>query len=366
MSENGDYRTYSEAGVDISAGEKCSSIAYRACVETYGNRKGRFGEPKEFEGSFSAPISIDVTSPDTYLVKNSDGVGSKALIAQRMDRHVSLGFDLVAMNADDAAAVGAEPFVGTNILDIAEADPAVVGELMTGLVRACDRAHLAMVGGEIAELPDQLKGFNVPYIWNADTLGVVEKGKEIDGSEISAGDPVVALRSAGMRSNGFTLARKILKDRYGRDWVDEEGPGGKSWGEALLEPSAICTPALTEMVGKYGDEGRAEISGIAHVTGGGIENLDRILPEEFGASLDGLFAPHPEMKLLQEMGPVSDPEAYRTWNMGQCMFIVTDQPDRVVGIAEKHGLQGKECGRVDDSGKIEVRSRGVGGSGFKL
>ena len=366
MPKDEKYRTYDEAGVSISEGDKCSSIAYRACLETYENRKGRFGQPKEIGGSFSAPVSIDVSAPDTYLVKNSDGVGSKALIAQKMDHHKSLGFDLVAMNVDDAASIGAEPFVGTNSLDIAKAEPELVKELMSGLVQACEQANLAMIGGEIAELPDQLKGFGNPYIWNADIIGVMEKDKKIDGSKIRSGDSIVSVRSRGMRSNGFTLARKILGDTYGNEWEKEKGPERSSWGEVLLKPSVICTPAITKMVGRYGEGGFANVSGVVHLTGGGLENLKRVLPSHLGAELVDLYEPHDEMVLLQEMGPVSDREAYRTWNMGQCLLIITDQPDEVIGLSEELGLECKKSGKVVKSDKIQVKGKGREGKEFDL
>ena len=366
MPEEKEYKTYSSAGVDVEKGDECSRIAYQACLDTYGNRKGRFGNPKVFEGGFSGPVKINRSLENAYLVKNSDGVGSKALVAQRMGKHNTLGHDLIAMNADDTASIGAEPFVGTNSLDVSRAEPELVGDLMAGLVEACGRADIAMVGGEIAELPDQVKGYSNPYIWNADLLGVLEEEKLIDGSDIQPNDKIVAVKSNGIRANGLTLAREICCESFGSNWHEEECESGESWGEVLLKPSRIVSPALVDIFGGYGEEANVEVHGVAHITGGGIHNLERVLPGDLGAEITDLYEPQPEFLLLQELGPVSDEEAYSIWNMGQCMLIVTPEADSVMDRLDQADCPSRICGEVTGKGEVTVRTRGKEGTTLSL
>lgn len=366
MAEDRESVTYKDSGVDVGLGERCSRIAYETCKATYKNREGRFGEPVELEGGFSGPLRVNMPVKGNYLVKNTDGVGSKVIVAQKTGVHSTVAFDLIAMNADDAVSVGAEPFAGTNFLDVKDMDPELVKQLMDGLEKACDASGIAMVGGEIAELGEQVKGHDKPYIWNADTLGVLEKGKYIDGSDISAGDAVVAIRSNGIRSNGMTLARKICRDRFGVRWHEEKLDSGSTWGEALLKPSKICCSALLDVIGRYGEPSRANITGLVHITGGGMKNLRRVLPSGLGAELNDLFEPHAELKKLQELGPVEDSQAYNTWNMGQCFLLTTPEPDKVMEILKESGLECKASGEVVEGGDIQIESKGLRGGKLKF
>ncbi len=366
MDEQRDEMTYEDAGVDIAEGDRCSAIAYETCKRTYANRDGRFGTPAEFEGGFAGPLQVDMSLDDAFLVKNSDGVGSKVLVAQRMDRHDTVAHDLVAMNVDDTVTVGAEPVAGTNSLDIAEADIELVEDLMQGLESACAAAGIAMVGGEIAELGEQVTGHRRPYVWNSDVLGVVDEDDIIDGSAVVAGDAVVGVRSNGIRSNGLTLARSICRDAAGEEWHEEQMDGSLTWGDALLKPSTICCGGLLDLVGRYGEDGRGTVTGMAHVTGGGITNLDRVLADGQGAVLDDLFAPQAEFLALQEHGPVSDREAYRTWNMGQCFLLTTPEPGTAVDVLDENGLEAKVVGRVTEEEGLTVESRGRDGETLRF
>ncbi len=353
-----DEFSYEDSGVDVSLGDKCSKIAYETCLKTYKNRNGRFGKPEEWEEGFTAPIRVD-NLEESYLVKNSDGIGSKALIAQRIGKHDTIANDLIAMNVGDTVSIGAEPFVATNTLDIKKMNIEVIKELMEGLSKACKKARIAMVGGEIAELVDQVKGYKTPYIWNADVLGVLEKGKKIDGTEISKEDKIVAIKSNGMRSNGLTLARKICEDNFGENW-HEIKLDSETWGEKLLKPSIICAKGLVDLFGGYKEKSKAKVTGIVHVTGGGILNFKRILKNDLGVKIDDLFEPHKEFLELQELGPVSEEEAYKTWNMGQCFFITTPEPENVIEILKSHNLKSKIVGEViQNNNRIEIQSKGL-------
>ncbi len=342
-----------------NSGDLCSQIAYRAAMATFLFRKGRFGEPVPLPDGTSGPIHID--SVDGYLVKNSDGVGSKVLIAQQLGRHNSVAHDLIAMVADDAAAIGAEPFAATNSLDICTADPQLITELFSGIIDSCRIARIAMVGGEIAQLPDQVCGYgDNPYIWNADLIGITTKEKLLDGTRIRPGSKIIAVASHGIRSNGLTLAQAILKERFGVDWVQQR-LGDTIWGEKLLTPSLILTPFLVDLWSGYRTIPRAQIEGIVHVTGGGIPgNLARLLRKNgLGAEIDNLFAPQPEFLSLQKWGEVSDKEAYVVWNMGQSHLIITDESEAVLAFADEQTVNAQVIGRISSEKVIRIRSKGL-------
>lgn len=358
MTKDDKFKSYSQSGVDVGRGDECSRIAYEASQKTFTNQRIDVIEAEELEGGFAGPLRIKSDLKGATLVKNSDGVGSKALVAQRMERYDTLGYDLIAMLADDTASTGALPVAGTNTLDLASANTKLVEELMEGLVEACRVANIAMVGGEIAELPDQVKGYSSPFIWNGDLLGLSGKRGEIDGRSIEPGQSIVGLRGNGIRSNGLTLAREICRSSFGPDWHDEQFDGAVCWGEVLLKPSRIYAPILVELTGGFRGEPGADVTGIVHVTGGGMANLKRVLPDETGAKLDNLFRPGKEFIRLQELGPVAEEEAYRTWNMGQPLLLITPEPERVEKVLEVFEVSSRVVGEVTDRSGIICQGRG--------
>ena len=333
---------YAKAGVNIELGDTCSIIAYKEAKKTFANRKGKIGEALTLKGGFSGPIYFK-NLKNSFIVKNSDGVGSKAVIALKMKKYDSLAFDLIAMVADDCAAIGGEPIAATNTLDIEKVDEKTVSGLMKGIPKACKRAGISMVGGEIAELPDQVKGF----AWNSDLIGVLEKNKIVDGSKTRKGDSIVAFKSNGIRSNGLTLARKILEKKYGAKWFNKKFKG-KKWGDILLKPSLIVSPAIVEMLGEYGKKGKCKVHALTHVTGGGVfNNFLRVFKnEKLFAVFDDLWKPQDEFVELMRLGKVSEGEAFRTWNMGNCFLVVTPEPKKCIAIAKKHGIKARVCGEI--------------------
>ena len=283
---------YKDAGVDIESGDACSKIFYNASLATFKNRAGKIGEPVVMENGFSGPVFIE-SIKNSYIVKNSDGCGTKAEIAQRMNKHDTLAFDLLAMVCDDAVCVGAEPMVAVNSLDVRKMNPEVISELAKGIISACEASGIAMVGGETAELGKSVNGHGEhPYIWNAEVTGIVEKHKLITGDKIQKGDSIVALQSDGFRSNGLSLARKILEIKFGKDY--HLGVFKNStWGQALLEPSRIYAKTILKMHGAYGEESQVDLHSVIHITGGGIPgNLIRVLGKKnLGATVNNTFEP---------------------------------------------------------------------------
>ncbi|MFH1284884.1 MAG: phosphoribosylformylglycinamidine cyclo-ligase, partial [Candidatus Peregrinibacteria bacterium] len=332
--------TYKESGVDIDLGDKCSAIAYQAAKNTFASRKGMIGEPLIDDGGFSGALDMG----DYYLVQNDDGVGTKMEIAEVTGILDTLGFDLVAMVADDAICIGAEPLSITNTIDADHLDENKISAMMKGLESAALKHKIVIPGGEIAELGKACNG----YIWNATCVGIVEKEKLITGKDIRPGDKIIGLKSVGFRSNGFSLVRHILREKFGDTWHKEKYDDSRTWGEITLTPSKIFTSAVMEMHGRYKHNGLVALKGIAHVTGGGIEgNLKRVLKKnKLGAKLDNLPAPLEVMNRLMEIGSVPKEEAYRTWNMGVGMILISNDVDQIAEICARHEIETQVIGEV--------------------
>ncbi len=333
--------TYAAAGVNIELGDESSRIAYKAAMETFAGRKGMIGEPIKDEGGFAGVLDMG----DFYLVQNDDGVGTKIEIAEHIEKYDTLGYDLIAMVADDAICIGAEPISVTNTLDVDKVDPVKIGALMNGLNEAALKHKIVIPGGEIAELGNAVNG----YLWNATAVGIVEKEKIITGQTIRPGDQIIALHSAGFRANGLSLVRHILKNKLGEDWAHQKYDSERTWGEVTLTPSIIYTSAILELHGRFKQPKIADLKGIAHITGGGIEgNLNRVMKKtQFRANLDRLPTPHEPMLRLMEMGQVSEQEARKTWNMGVGMIVVSNDVDQITSVCQKHGIKTSIIGQVE-------------------
>ena len=344
--------TYRDAGVDLDLSDLCSKIMYEASLQTFDNRDCRFGEPVIESGGFAGPIYIPELD-DAYLLKNSDGVGTKVEIAEMMNNHTTMAFDLLAMICDDAAAMGAETFAITDTLNVSDLNLETIIQLAQGLVVAAHRARVAVVGGEIAVLGDRING---QYVWDADGNAILERRKIINKDLIEPGDKIYALLEQGFRSNGFSLIRRILSESLGPDWIDKPYHDELTWGEVAITPSIIYTPIIVDAMGAYGEDISCEIKGIAHVTGGGIPgNLNRALPKGLGAVLD--VEPIPPMLKLQEMGNVQDDEAYRAWNMGAGMILICND-EKIIEIAESHDVDAVEVGEVTAKAEIVIKNNG--------
>jgi phosphoribosylformylglycinamidine cyclo-ligase len=198
------------------------------------------------------------------------------------------------------------------------------------------------------------------YNWGAGVVWFAKKERLFTGKEIETGDYLVGLQETGFRSNGLSLVRKILKENYGEEWHTKTYDG-KSMGELALKPSKIYTRAVVEMFGGFQDEPKAKIHGVAHITGGGIPGkLGRILkPSGYGATISSPFAPSDFMLHCQKLGKVPDDEAYKTWNMGQGMIIITPDPNKVMEISNSYNIKSKVIGKIESNLGIRILSAGV-------
>ena len=294
--------TYKQAGVDIKAGHE---VVKR--IKKVAKGIGLFG------GLF--PFGKH------YLVGATDGVGTKLKLAFMLNRHQTVGIDLVAMNVDDVAAMGAKPLFFLDYIACHKVEPNLIEKLVKGMVEGCKIAGVELVGGETAELSDMYhKG---EYDLAGFAVGIVEKDKVIDGRKIKEGDRIIGLASSGLHSNGYTLARKVIFDKAQIQPRDKLDGFQKPIGEELLTPTRIYTPLILELIKKF------KIKGISHITGGGIpENLGRIIPQKRQAVIELNSWPIPRIfRLIQKLGEVEHNEMYKTFNMGIGMILVVDQKD---------------------------------------
>lgn len=323
-----DNLTYKKAGVDIDAGNEFVRLI-KPFVEAT-KRKGVLGGIGGFGGLFQ----IDLNKyKNPVLVSGTDGVGTKLKLAFMMDKHDSVGIDLVAMCVNDIVVCGAEPLYFLDYIATGKLVPEKLVDVVKGISEGCSLAGCALIGGETAEMPSlyhdneyDLAGFAV---------GVVEKDRIIDGSTIKPGDKVIGLASSGLHSNGYSLARKVIFEKMGINPTDRVELLNKSIGEELLTPTRIYVKTVLDMIPQF------DIKGIAHITGGGLtENIPRVLPDGTGVVLyPGRWNAQAIFYLIEKWGNIDRDEMYRDFNMGIGMVLIL--PENHLDIAMKYLLQ---CG----------------------
>lgn len=274
----------------------------------------------------------------------TDGVGSKTVVASALNRYETIGFDCMAMNVNDLICVGARPVALVDYLGVHTLDAGRVEQILQGLGAAAKEAGVAVPGGELAQLPDVIgsdgHGAGDPSAFDlvGTAIGTLHPNELILGDAISAGDAVIGLRSSGLHSNGFTLARRVL-EAAGYHYKDEVAALGCSLGEELLRPTEIYVRALNGLW----NEG-IRFTGAAHITGDGLLNLSRLQPQ-VGFELDNLPDPHAIFDLIQAAGDVPATEMYRVFNMGVGFVIITN-PDQEKATIEAIQARGHDAQRI--------------------
>ncbi|HBY03919.1 MAG TPA: phosphoribosylformylglycinamidine cyclo-ligase [Desulfotomaculum sp.] len=300
-----DGLTYSDAGVDIESGNKAVELMRQVVRSTW--RPEVIGDL----GGFSGLFSID---KDRYkqpvLVSGTDGVGTKLKVAMLMQKHDTVGIDLVAMCVNDIATSGAEPLFFLDYLAAGRLVPEKAAAIVAGIADGCRQAGCALIGGETAEMP----GFygQDEYDLAGFAVGIVEKERIIDGSRIQPGDCLIGLSSSGLHSNGYSLARRVLLEVSGFGIADFIPELGRSLGEEMLEPTRIYVNILKKLNNNF------DLLGIAHITGGGLtENIPRLLPPGTAVLIDPTSWPFaPVFLLIRQIGRIEGKEMFRTFNMG--------------------------------------------------
>lgn len=339
--------TYADAGVDI---DKANTLV-RSIKSIAGHtpRSGVMGEIGGFGGLFSLNLS-NLERP--VLVSSTDGVGTKLKIAFMMNKHDTIGIDLVAMSVNDVVVQGAKPLFFLDYLAMGHLRNDVATDIISGVGEGCRQANCALIGGETAEMPGiyhddeyDLAGFAV---------GIVDNTRIIDGSEIHVGHKLIGIASSGLHSNGYSLVRKICFDVLKLS-VDSHIPElGKTLGEELLTPTRIYSESILKLIRDI------PIHGLAHITGGGIsENIIRVIPKACKVIIHlGSWNIPPIFKLLQEGGNISDTEMMRTFNNGIGMIAVVpesavqDVLERLNGAGEQAYLMGEVVERKNSDEQI--------------
>jgi phosphoribosylformylglycinamidine cyclo-ligase len=306
--------SYRDAGVDTGEGARAVDAIRAAVRSTY--RSEVIGDIGGFGGLFSAAAFKGMDEP--VMVSGTDGVGTKLKLAQLLDRHDTVGVDLVAMCANDILASGAEPLFFLDYIAIGHVESGKVAAIVSGIAEGCRQAGCALVGGEMAEHPGVMDPDD--YDLSGFCVGVVDRPKLIDGSAIEPGDVVLGIASSGVHSNGFSLVRRVLVDGHEDELaLPRLDLGGKTLGQALLEPTRIYVKSVLGLL-----RGGAPVRGIAHITGGGLtENLDRCVPKTVDALVHRAAWPRPRVfELLADATRLDDEELFRTFNMGIGLCIV--------------------------------------------
>lgn len=341
--------TYAKAGVDVKKEKKVCARIGKYVKRTFKLRKKKFGSVALDFGHYAGLVEL---GGGKLLALHSDGVGTKVLIAQRMQKYDTVGIDCVAMNVNDLICVGAEPVALVVYLALQRLEEGVVTEITKGLVKGAELAGVAIVGGETAVMPDVIKGEEGERGFDlaAMGVGVVDKEKIVTGEKMRTGDAVVGLRSNGIHSNGLTLARKVLLKRASRI---EKSEGIDSIERELLKPTKIYVREVLDILKEI------NVHGMAHITGGAFSKLERIAKAGgVGFYLDSMPAPPPIFELLKRYGKVSDEEMYRVFNMGVgfCIVVDPDDVDRVIEICRTHGTKALKIGKIVKRRGIEIKS----------
>jgi len=340
--------TYAEAGVSIEAGDRAVELLKSKVKKT--TRPEVMGDLGGFSGLFRLNTQ-KYKSP--ILASSTDGVGTKLVIAQQLDIHDTIGIDLVAMVVDDLVACGAEPLFLLDYIACGEVVPDKVAEIGAGIADGCRYAGCALLGGETAEHPGVLRPDE--YDVSATGVGVVEESEILGAHRVEIGDAVIAMRSSGLHSNGYSLVRHVLlgAGRMRLDTVVEDFGKQRTLGEELLTPTKIYAKDCLGLIEE------TDVRAFSHVTGGGIPgNLVRILPEHVDAVVDrSSWRPQSIFDLIQAKGRIEDSEMEATFNMGVGMFAVvsSDDADRAMAYLTGRGVEAWQVGEIiEGTGQVQM------------
>lgn len=367
MAENSKHVSYADAGVDTAEGARAVDAIKAAVAST--NRPEVVGGLGGFGSCFSMAAFKDMEDP--ILVSGTDGVGTKLAIAQLLDRHDTVGEDLVAMCVDDVAPIGAEPLFFLDYVAIGKLRAEHVAEIVKGIAEGCRKSGCALVGGEMAEHPGVMAADD--YDLAGFVVGVVDRPKMIGPELVREGDVILGLPSSGIHSNGYSLVRKVAIEGKTIEELNEplDELGGESLADAVLRPTTIYAKSIIKVL-----RDGAPIHAMAHITGGGItENLDRALPDGLVALVDrgddrpaedGCGNPAwpmpPVIRYMVRAAGLTLEEAYRTFNMGVGMAIICAPADESQ-VREAFEAEGYDVFRVGEvvagtageKGRVEYR-----------
>ncbi|RVW00710.1 phosphoribosylformylglycinamidine cyclo-ligase [Rhodococcus xishaensis] len=314
--------SYAAAGVDIEAGDRA--------VELFAPLAKRASRPEVMGGlgGFAGLFSLKGHYKEPLLAASTDGVGTKLAVAQAMDKHDTVGLDLVAMVVDDLVVCGAEPLFLQDYIAVGRVVPERVAEIVGGIAEGCIQAGCALLGGETAEHPGVMADGD--YDISATGVGVVEADAVLGPDRVRPGDVVIGMGSSGLHSNGYSLARKVLLEIDRMSLTGHVDEFGRTLGEELLEPTRIYAKDCLALAAE------ADVRTFCHVTGGGlVNNLARVMPKGLVAELDrGTWSPAPVFTLIAQRGRVERAEMEQTFNMGVGMvaIVAPEDVDRAMAV----------------------------------
>jgi phosphoribosylformylglycinamidine cyclo-ligase len=351
---------YSRAGVDTgeARGGVGALVAALSRIDT--GRPSRSIVPS---GHYASVLALDEL---TAVAICTDGVGTKLIIAEAMNRFDTVGIDCVAMNVNDLVCVGAEPIALVDYVAVEQADEAMLGALGEGLREGASQAGVEIPGGELAQVPEMLRGHPSPRGIDVvgTAIGVVQRGAIVTGERIAPGDLVIGVPSSGLHSNGYSLARRALREQGGLTLEDTPPELGRSVADELLEPTVIYVRAALDLL-----RSDVQVHGLAHITGDGMLNLLR-LNEGVGYHIDAPLEPQPIFGLIQRCGNVPDAEMWEVFNMGTGLCCIVDggDVDAATEILNKRHPDTRVIGEVTDgAGVVRLPSVGLVGdkAGFR-
>ena len=356
---------YAEAGVDTAAGDLAVELMKSAVAKTHGPEV--LGGVGGFAGLFDVSFLKNYQRP--LLATSTDGVGTKVAIAQALDKHDTIGQDLVGMVVDDIVVVGAKPLFMTDYIACGRVVPERIADIVAGIARACAETRTALVGGETAEHPGLLGPDDYDVAGAA--VGAVESDAVLGPERVTDGDVIIALGSSGLHSNGYSLVRHILSKR-GIGYTDRSADFGGVVGEVLLEPTRLYTSPLLRVLADPATG--TGVHAISHVTGGGIAaNLARVLPLGSWAEVERTtWSPPPVFRVLSDLAGSSLESAEGTWNLGIGMFVVATQraSEAIISKLATDGIPAWVSGRVTmgahDLTGFEQGAKGVNGGAVRL
>jgi phosphoribosylformylglycinamidine cyclo-ligase len=341
---------YAESGVDTAAADR----GVAALVDVL--RTIDLGRPSRtvpLPGHFAAVLEV---APGLGIALGTDGVGSKLIVAEQTGRYDTVGIDCVAMNVNDVVCVGARPLALLDYLAVERADPEVMAQLGAGLKRGAELAGVEIPGGEVALLPELIRGHPSPngFDLTAACVGTVALDAIVTGADCRPGDALVGIPSSGLHSNGYSLARRSLA---ALSLDDRPGPlGGASVADALLEPTVIYVKAVLDLLGSG-----LRVHGLAHITGGGLLNLTR-LNEDVGFEISDPLPVPPVFGLIRELGAVAEAEMWEVFNMGCgfCAVVPEATANDAAALLAGHHPGARRIGTVTDrAGRVELPAAGV-------
>ncbi len=333
--------TYKRAGVDISKIKQSQKEIGKMITSTHDLQKK--AKMRHGFGHYAGIVEIP---GGKMLATHTDGVGTKVVIANMMKKYDTIGIDCVAMNVNDVICIGATPISFVDYIAANKNDQKAFKQIVKGLVNGAKKSKMPIVGGETAIMPDVIEGKGFAFDLAGMVVGLLDKKDMILGNKIKSGDAIIGINSSGIHSNGYSLARKALLEKYS---VKDKVKGVGMIGEALLKPTQIYTNPVLETIQK------CKINGLAHITGGSFTKLLRL--KKTGFEIDSLPKIPPIIGLIEEQG-VKQEEMYKTFNMGVgfCIIASKDQEERITSIFKKHRISSQRIGQIVSKKGVFVNS----------